>query len=839
MPEPLASRQPAAWVLGTLIGLSTIPSPLAAPGVLGRDPGAVILTGTYQFGHTRHSIATVWHLRRDETRLMATALGALESQEIRDAVTDGRGLRFLLRLGSGDTAQSFAFDGRFTGRQMIGRLVGPGQNGKLLMSATSQPVVERGLVLALVSPDGTPGDVVRLSVVLDEIGSLIAGRFASEDSADCSRLGCAGQVTAFHENSAGLLLSLLSDAACPVMSNLTLTFDTSSLLYSGGFTTSGCATASGNALGARTTGTRGEDASQILQGLGRLADDLEHDAPLARPHPSFSPDYLHSGRSLDDLFAGFEQDTVRFSSRRVSFDPVRNIRTTVDPLAFPGIDLPPLGVTFEDRREGTPRAGGSAQVYVDSQNRPGPPRLSVWAEEGGRWVIRGNGYAGYDLPFVYTTTDRSLEVPTPGGLVHVSPGPFGAHTGPLTGHIQGDGKANLIGYLSYGDTEMVDLGNGDGVRDPGEPWGFFGGADGSVVRARNPVYIAPADGVLGTIRYAPPNGMYFDNVPHWAVDVHFPDGTTIGLGHLGGIARELRDRVLDGLGIDLWTYAGPEGVVVEHDSGIRLQAGDTLAFPQVMAQPLPGHPGYYVAPDGGVPWAQMEFGFIASVFADERANSCVYEHLPWASHDAIQRVIDNEMNDPFSTRYRPFARERWLWSAEGRACMAYTLLPVDFRSLDTRLGGWFERPSPGVDPDEIFVIFDMARETAAFTPSLYDSGNTGRLVRRQRAFGLPPFAWVMPDGTVVQPFYPAGEVLERTPSALLIKWRDIGYRDVPGLERPAYQWASYLLDASGLKVRWGPFLDHPDAGSPPPLTAAMSCNGSTVVCYDHTERPGF
>ena len=75
------------------------------------------------------------------------------------------------------------------------------------------------------------------------------------------------------------------------------------------------------------------------------------------------------------------------------------------------------------------------------------------------------GFAGIDLPFVYTPNPNgTLEVPTPGGTIWVSAGPYGAHTG----HRNGDAKTNFMGFFSDGYRGMVDLGDGDGVRVPGE-----------------------------------------------------------------------------------------------------------------------------------------------------------------------------------------------------------------------------------------------------------------------------------------------------------------------------------------------------------------------------------
>ena len=91
-----------------------------------------------------------------------------------------------------------------------------------------------------------------------------------------------------------------------------------------------------------------------------------------------------------------------------------------------------------------------------------------------------------------------------------------------------------------------------------------------------------------------------------------------------------------------------------------------------------------------------------------------------------------------------------------------------------------------------------------------------------------------PGGTIC---YPAGEILERTPGSLLIKWRDIGFSAV--YSGAAYQRAAYILDSSGLKVWWGEFSATPAGALAPPLLPATPCDGVTVVCYDHTYHAGY
>jgi hypothetical protein len=805
------------------------------------QPIAGPYVGWYELDGARRSIATVWHERRDGTRVMATALAAQDSFVFAEGSLTGSSLSMAVQSRLGPTLRDVSIEALAIGPLIVGDIIGSESGGRLVLWR-SRSLTERGLVLAETDDDGNPIRAVSAAVAIGELGVLVAGRFGPaeepEEPGECSAVGCWGDVVSFRERGTRLTLQLRSDGACELVTDIALTFDSSTYLYTGSYTARSCDTVrTGTLLAARHVGTNSDHAAEILAALGRLADDLESDEPLPRPHPSFMSDYVYSGRTLDDLLDGYEQEGDFYSMRRAVFDRVRAVRTIVDPLMFPGLDVPPLGAEFDERREGSPAIGGAREVYADSRTRPGPPRLSLWTQGPAGWVIRGNGFAGIDLPFVYRAgANGTLEVPTPGGTLFASVGPYGMHTG----HVDGDAKTNFAGFFSNGYDDMVDLGDGDGVREPGEPWGYYGGVSGERIRNRIPSYVAPAEATLDAIVFeAVPGFFYFDGAGQWGVTLRFADDTRLHLGHLGRVSATLRDRVLAELGIDVWAYAGPPAVVVGPGSGIRIAAGEDVAQPQVVATEYAAFPGYYTARNAGsgvdVPWAQMEFAFIGPVAGAHDADVCIYEFFPRATALALQRVLDDDMANPASLRFERNQADKWIWAAEGRLCNAYSPLPNDFSSLDTRLGGWYERPLS----DEIVAFVTMARDTVSFDPLLYDARNKGRLVRRMHAFAAP-WTWAMPDGTTARPFFPAGELLERTDSALLVKWRNIGYRDASGADRPAYQWASYRLDRRlGLRIHWGPFLNAAEDGVPPPLSDVTPCNGLTVVCYDHEFKPGY
>jgi len=260
---------------------------------------------------------------------------------------------------------------------------------------------------------------------------------------------------------------------------------------------------------------------------------------------------------------------------------------------------------------------------------------------------------------------------------------------------------------------------------------------------------------------------------------------------------------------------------------------EALAQPQVFATES-ATPGCYVG--GGTysdrPWAQMEWR-LTSPSGPRATDICFYDHLDRPTRRSLQTIVELQMNDETHQAYRLFAAERYRWSAEARLCMAYSALPNDFSALYTNLGGWFE-----TDPsDEIVAFAPIAKDTAAYRSSLYVSADTQVLVLRQRDSRLvpPSFVWTLPTGPRTV-FYPVGEILEQTPDTLLIYWRDEGL----GANAPAFQRAAYLLDASGLKIRWSPvFAGSPAGATVEPVTASTPCDGREVVCYNHVERPGY
>lgn len=449
---------------------------------------------------------------------------------------------------------------------------------------------------------------------------------------------------------------------------------------------------------------------------------------------------------------------------------------------------------------------------------------------GGGGSSGDTGTIVLDMPFAYDLGTTNLELTSGTGTIYVSVGAFGAHFDPFSGDLLGDFKSNLIGFYAKDSSGLDELigtgGNDDGICDMGESCGFFGGATGDVIRSRTPTYTAPMDATLVRVTLNEgPNGGYFDNVPHWEIELRLSGRFTLRIGHLGGISASLRDKILAATGIDTDVYLGPPATIL-NNAAISVSAGEALVFPQVAASEIPNHPGYYHGL-GAVPWAQMEFNIIDHV---EGSDVCIYDLMEPTRKSAIQAIMDADMTNIDSPRFSPYASTQWVWGAQGVLCTVYSANPRGFNSIHDRVGGWTERPEAGTTVSELFAIVKMHKDAVTYSVSNYDSADVDHLISRSVGPSPVPFDWLMPDATIVHPFYPVGEVLEETTDSLLIKWRDIGWTG------PVYQRAMFLLDSQGLKVKWGDFAADRISAIQPTLTAGEVCDDTTVLCYDHESR---
>ncbi len=822
---------------------------------------AGVWVGVVDFDGTSRPM-TIQLEERNDGRLIGYVFGGTPRRTVTGGTYGAGSVTFDLEMVNPTSVQTLSFAGLVSGQVMSGTLSGDIATQPVEFRHWPGPVVERQLAFV----DSSLGDRVfqSLAVVLGDQGDLISGGFSAPDN--CLLWACGGGVTSFHELGDTITIGLETDGGCSAGSGVTVTRDPTSGLYFGTYSFTDCdGTNSGSLVGGLVHGTRSTHSSQILQGLALVADQFEAGTAFVSPHPAFANDYHHNGVGLASLFSTWNTELADYTDLESRINRVRLMATIAEPNGLPFFAAP-MGVEFDFNRTGIPVSGGGPrEILVETEgdllfNVARNP-LRVWQDEGGQWLIRGNQESALDLPWNYTVApagDR-LDTPTDRDPVHVSIGVYAGHFQPHAGHAYGDPKTNNIGFLPLDDSELDELigdgiGNDDGVCEPNETCAYYGGLsgdgscvqDGCLVRDRTPVYVAPQSGRITRIQFeGGPTGVYFDDPPHWEVELTFGSGIRYRLGHVAAFEGSFAAKVAAATGCDPdnWALCGlndGDSLLEElaGDAPIPVAAGESICVSQIMAPEMPGYPGYHLG-DGGhrlYPWAQMEI-FVTAIVDGRELNVSMYQCLSDQVHETLEDVAMTDMLEPQSMRYvKSEAWERWKWAAETALSNGEARLKVDFSTLFSGLGGWFERQEVGTTPDEIFGWVPMRRDGLAYDSSLYDPIDPDAVILRQRQHGLDPFIWDMPDGSTVEPYYPGAEVLEHTANNWLLKWRDIAY--TPG-DIPVYQRAAYLLDENGLKVKWGTFGNTPAEAPQPVLSPGEACNDNDVLCYNHQPMLGF
>lgn len=773
-------------------------------------------------------------LERSNGAVVGYLLGGTVSRTLVSGSVTGGALSLVLELANPSTVRTITLAGTLDRTTISGSATGDIATQPVTLGRAWCELLEQQLGAAVLGGQPDPEHVVWLSAVLDEEGAFVAGGWVGAE--DCGLWACDGGLTSYSESGDVLTVGLETDGGCSAGSSFTATW-TPDGVYDGTYSFTDCGgTTTGDLIAATSMGTTSAEAHEVLAARISVADALEAGVPLSAPPAGVSPTYLNFGLDEPALRAALNDEMARYDPIQVDLERVRRISTRVHPRALPDL-VEAYGVKLAERRTGTPVAlGGLPVTYYDTRARPVIDDLALVTLTPAGWILAGNQAPGLDLPFASNVPigGTRLEAPSPGGTVWISLGPYGAHFGPLTGDPSGEAKANFVGFLAEDDSDLEELvGDGDGVREPGETWGFPVGGDptGNAVRLRRPPFVAPLTGAVTSVLYEQgPSPFHFDHEPQWKVELELPGGVRYAMGHVGVIAPPLRALVLAATGIDTDTFAGPPGTeLLEGHAPLPVAADTVLALPQLLADPVPGFDGYFVG--GGSflewPWAQIEFQVRFSLGDDVGADFCVYRFFTADRRAELQSVMDADMLDLDSQRYRdrPFY-ERWHWTAQGSVCQAENPLPRDFSDLYTRLGGWSERIEPGTTVDEIFSFVPIDRASAVYDPAHYDSPAVSRLVLRKSSPG--PYDWTMPDATSAMVFLAVGEVLERSTAAMLIKWRDLNPTNPI-----VYQRVAYRLDAAGLTVEWGNFASTPATALPPTLLPGDPCDDATVLCYDH------
>lgn len=800
-------------------------------------------------------VAVRLHQRADG-ELLGYLLGTSESWVVRSGAYTVGVLDLEIALGRPSGDRIVTLSGPVEGGRATLSLTGDLHNQTAELVRWPEELIERRFVVADTTDGLSPPHFVSLAVALDVDGQLVAGSWSGTQQTP--PWGQDGGVTSFTAVGGAVTIGLDLDGGCSAGSLLEATFDASLGLYLGSFNLIDCAgSQSGTLIGGFIDGTTSGDVAEVLSTLATVADQLESSVPFTSPHPSFSNDYFHDGTTLAGLFADLASEMAAWTDIEFTVLDVSRIATREE-ADERAILSRPQGIDFRQIRSGEPASGGTRQIYLDTREDMLAPQthnqLGVFTEDGGVWRISGDQQPAFDLPWISSAIqsgDRRLEVPTAGDPIHVALGGYGAHFSPVGNHVFGDRKANFSGFLPADDSEMDELigdgiGNDDGICSSADlaagGCAYWAAVDGFLVRQRIPWYRAPQAGVISGMKLksdAPSDR--FDAVPHWEVAMALDSGVKMELGHVGRIAEDVALAVQAATGCDPRSWESCAGVGAGTDlllgvSPIPVSAGDPVAQPQAFADEVPGYAGYRVGGGGypEYPWAQMEFN-VSAVVEGRLINACVFGLMDSNRRDPYGVVMEADMADLDSQRYRPrFELLQWAWRAEAALCNAQWQGDTDFSSLFTNLGGWYERTDASTVSDELVSFVPIAMETGEYDPSSYEPG-TDTLILRQRA-EYQPFSWTMPDTSVIETREPAGELLQRTPSSLLILWRDIGWAG-----GDVYQAAAYRLDQEGLTIKWGPFATTSAAALAvaPTLDPSEPCTETSVLCYNHNEQAGY
>ena len=814
-------------------------------------------TGTVSFpGSVNRTIVLQFHQRAND-KLLGYLLGSSEAWVMRSGNYSGGAMDVTLILGSPAGDRTVTLSGPVDGDTAT--LVVGGDLPAQSVEFTRNPgeLIERRFILADIDPDFGEPHFVSLAVVLDDEDQLVAGSWSGSEQK--KPLARDGGVTSLAITPDTITIGWNVDGGCSAGSQLEANFQPSLFLYFGTFTLIDCeGTQTGDFIGGFVDGTSSSDIASVLAQISAVADQIESGAPFSPPHSSFDADYLHEGTDLAGLFTSLNDEMTDWVNIDMDVLDISRIATRDQPNESFDISRP-HGVDFHQVRSGEPTGGGPREEYLDTRSDElssvTQSQLNLFALDSGVWKINGNQQQAFDLPWTSAEIqvgDRRLEVATSGDPIRVALGGYGGHFSPVGSHANGDRKANYAGFLPVDDSEMAELA-GDGIGDDDGACSvaelaaggcaYWAELDGSLVRQRIPWYHAPQNGVVHKMGLVSGSASsdYFDEVPHWQISLAFESGIKMELGHSGRIADGLADAVFAASGCDprdleACIGVGPGSDLLQGVPAIPISAGDPVAQPQVFADSVPGYDGYRFGGGGfpEYPWAQMEFN-VSTVVGGARISTCVFALIDSERLAAYRSVMEADMADSYSQRYRPRHEfPVWAWMAEATLCNAPWQGPTDFSSLFTSLGGWFERTNAGVISDELVSFAPIAMDTGIFDAANYEPG-TKTLILRRRAY-FEAFTWTMPDASEIDTRDPSGEILNRTPSGLVVLWRNLGW--VGG---NVYQAAAYRLDEDGLTIKWGQFAASRGAAeaAAPTLDPGEACDEIAVICYFHKEQPGY
>lgn len=685
-------------------------------------------------------------------------------------------------------------------------------------------ITERRFVVATVGADGDPTEIIDVGVLTEPSGRLLAGTYSTR--LGCADLGCAGLVTGYlgtsgTESLPTIRATLTHGGTCAGSTVIQLAFDPGSTFHFGDYQTTDCTgTRSGAALGTGSTRTSATHVVAVLRSYAQLADLLEGGRPLPGPVAPIAPDYLHQSREARHLVREINDQIARYRNLQTAFTRFRNAHTIADPYVYR--ELPTsFGIDFLDVRTG--RDGAATVEYFRGDTRRGRDALKYLRAAGDGAVIVGNQIR-HDLPYAsYAPGDEHLVIHTAGGPVYASVGTWGAHTPGHTGGFDGNAKADWMAFYAASRSALTELeGDGDSVCEVGETCGL----SAAQLISRSVVYTAPGNGFrIDSVRFERMSqpGLYFGGDQMWRVRGSLGP-YSYDFVHLRAIAPDLRNAMIAAGYTDPWTVGAPSDNLITGPS-ITLDRGQGIASPQIVAERLPGFPGYFGGYIWGSPWQQIEYFTFSNVSGGDES---MYRWLAPELETTLAGLLERDALNPHSFRYGWIPPQSlWLTHSEMALSNAELNDRDDYSSIFSALGAWYENDRRCFSVtfcDEVFSIFPIRKDTRFYDPGSYASPEVSYLVMYGRN---EPFE-LLRAGEVVQPFRP-----DPISGSIVVAWRTGA---TP--EQAEYQGVSYRLDAASrvLRVAWGPIratAAEASAWMPAVPAVGARCNGLTVTCHTH------
>lgn len=812
-------RQSGILKVGSILAAWLFVVFTSGAAVAGRPGVTGTWTGQVTIGSTPRTVTLQLH-QRANGKVIGYVAGGTQYRTVVDGNVAGGVLTLDLEFADPGLSRTVTISATAGPTTMTGTTDSGDGAHPITLQRVRQPLTERRFLFAKPAGDSAT-NITDLAVVLDSAGHLVSGSFVGET--DCNLFACGGGITSFAEAGNNLQIGFESAGGCTMTGSLSVTFDPTTKMYSGTYSLDNCGVAtSGALLGAKTPGTRTDDVASVLSTFGQLADDLEAGSSFSAPYAPFHPDYLHKSQVLADRLAELNAQVADYNSIEVDMNRFRNIVTVAEPDVLPQLDQP-FGVDFHDRRSGLPVAGGARETFRDVDTRSGADELKYIAKLGNDWVIYGDQVM-HDIPFAgYSMAGDHVVLPTAGGDIYLSIGPWGAHVGPHTGHAEGNGKADWMGQYAWSLDQLTVLAddNGNGICDSGETCGIAA-AD---LEARSLDYVAPTDNfkiVSVTLERLESPGFYYGTDEHWRIEGKVGP-YNYSFVHMRKISADLRNAMMAAGYTDPWTVHAPSGNLITGDA-LTFAKGATLGRPQIVAREVAGHPGYYAG--GGAipesPWQQIEFFTYNNGTGRQES---FYTWLPSSLEADLAQVLESSGLNPAVFRYS--ASHGFLapprWKAEMALSNATWMDRLDYSSIYSALGGWWENPGDGTcaSPelcDQLFSIYPISKGTVFYDPSLYQPDVSYLTIVRDGA-GIQRY------GEVVSPSEP-----DPISGSMVIRWENFDQSFY------GYQAVSYLLvpGSKMLKIAWGPVTAlQADAVAPAVPLDSDICDGISLTCHNH------